>query len=58
MKGEREFAEEAAEYVKSEFFPKVKARFKGVDQRRGGFWVIVLPRFHRSSPSRFQSVVQ
>ena len=43
----QEFAEEAARYVKSEFFPKAKERF---DQRGsgGGFCVVVVPKFHRS----------
>ena len=44
---EQEFAEEAAQYVESEFFPKVKERFKRVGQGSGGFWVVVLPRFHK-----------
>lgn len=55
---EREFAEEAAEYVKSHFFPKLNERFEKMEElsseRRcggggggggGGFGVVVTPRF-------------
>ena len=44
----QEFAEElAARYVKSEFFPKAKERFERGDRSSGGFWVVVVPKFHR-----------
>ena len=58
---EREFAEEAAEYVKSHFFPKLNERFERMDEvsaeRRygggggggGGFGVVVTPRFRSSA---------
>src|SRR5258705_13627458 len=46
---EKEFAEEAAEYVKLEFFPRLNERFEKVDEltrerRCGGFGVVVTPR--------------
>jgi len=44
----QELAEEAARYVKSEFFPKTKERFERGDRSSGGgFWVVVVPKFHR-----------
>jgi len=43
----QEFAEEAARYVKSEFSPKPKERFERGDRSSGGFWVVVVPKFHR-----------
>ena len=44
---EQRFAEQAAQYVRSQFFPKVKERFERVGRSSGGFWVVVLPRFRR-----------
>ena len=46
---EKEFAEEAAEFVKSQFFPKLNERFEKVneltpDRKCGGFGVVVTPR--------------
>jgi hypothetical protein len=48
---EKEFAEEAAEYVKAQFFPKLNERFEKVggemgslERRGGGFGVVVTPR--------------
>ena len=50
---EKEFAEEAAEYVKSRYFPKLNERFEKVDQvtserKSGGFGVVVTPRSRNS----------
>jgi len=46
---EKEFAEEAAEFVKSQFFPKLNERFEKADEltpdrKCGGFGVVVTPR--------------
>jgi hypothetical protein len=51
---EKEFAEEAAEYVKSHFFPKLNERFEKVDEltserKSGGFGVVITPRSRNSS---------
>jgi len=46
----KEFSDEAADYLKSTFFPKLNERFERVDEtsserRGGGFGVVVTPKF-------------
>ncbi len=46
----KEFSDEAADYLKSTFFPKLNERFDRVDEinserRGGGFGVVVTPKF-------------
>ena len=46
---EKEFADEAAVYVRSQFFPRMNERFEKVDEvtlerKLGGFGVVVTPR--------------
>lgn len=50
---EKEFADEAGVYIKSEFFPRLNERFEKVDEvtlekRLGGFGVVVTPRSRTS----------